>query len=312
MSDILDSTITLDESMEYEVLKNEYKLDDVVESLNASSSIYDANVIYNESIQEIAKLELSQRLSGDIAIFENTIGGTSLWEKFINAAKAFFKKMLENIIMAWNWASKMLDKYILANSVFVTKYSRYLENIDSIEFENGYKFAGLQPPSVYKMPIPDKLERLSDEDKRLKKNKIIYEISNEALAASHGNPSAEFHQLYFGDLYPNDVYDIKQQLSYIKFCNMDKKRIVAPFKAAVAEMKTLSVVLDGMTKISAKSEVKHMMDYVELSKYNAEILFAAYTEYLKALMARTNQARAICIQALHQMSQTNTTISPSI
>lgn len=300
-----DGNMTFDESMMLNMMMESCADLGIIDASTAEpyNKLYEIREEYNAALQEINILELAQLVNGHVAIYEAMADGSSLWTKFIAAAKTFFSRMLEALTMIWNWASRMLDKYVSANALFVSKYEKLLKGVRSVTFANGYKFGDIKAPTVYKINVPDKLDRDNpiDPDKvALEKDKIITTITNGEVTGNVTNPAQAIHEKYYGTLFqsPDTVYDVQKQLEFIKSCKSDQKNITVPFKKAVIEMKALAYSLSKFSALQSAEDSKQIMHYVELSKYNVEVLYAAYTQYVKAVIDRTNQARAICIKAL--------------
>jgi len=285
---------------------------------SAINELYGARDEYNKLMNEIAISELKQlSLYGEVAIFEAATGSAgSLWDRFISAAKAFFARLYEAISKAWTWAIKNIDTFITANGLFVSKYNKLLGGISSIEYENGYKFNDLEPPTVYKTgKIDSDVKDLDNptanaNEIALEKDNIIKTISNGKIVSANAaaNITEAFKDLYYGPVIPSDVYDIHQQLEYIKSCNADKKSLNVAFKAAIMELDTIKHLLNTIKPMQTDKQANRIVTYIELAKYNAEVLYVAHSTYVKAIIDRTNQARAICIKALYDQVQHNSTV----
>ena len=301
----IETDYSFDQLMEAEILNLEFENLESLSPLDVLSELYEIKEEYNEKLRKISLLELKKYNESGIKMLDEVSFNTSdLWSRFITAAETFFKKVIETLGKIWNWTIKEFDSIIASNNMFVTKYSKQLALLDTVELPFGYKFPGLRAPTVYKVDVPDKIgQKLTEDQFKSKKNVIVQTISNDIVLSHQENFKEALHRSYYGSPLKDDVYDIQEQLQYIKTCNLEKNNIAVIFKSAVAELKALSITLKMLSRFNSKEETAKIVQYVDLCKFNAECLIIAYGEYSKALIDRCKQAKAICIKALYDKAQ---------
>ena len=215
--------------------------------------------------------------------------------KAIDAVIGFIKKIWNGIVGVWKWLVAKFDEYIRFNSSFVEKYSRELAGIDSVKFD-GYSFANLASMSLGDTIIASvkaKAENIED----LKK----VTIKSLHLPESNLDPKVDdIKECYYGSKSTvQQSFNIKNQLSYISSFSKDKERGNKALKVAKFWFKDFEDNVQSLAK-SNKIEEANAKDLIAFGKWAAPIIYMAFTQYSKALVARAQQARAICIKALQE------------
>ena len=315
--------LTIDEQYSIDSKLKEYSEVAELEPIdkNLFREFYNIKEEYYNDLNKVSLLELNQLITnGSINIFAEANGtNNTLWEKFIEAARGFFDRMLNVIVGIWKWMIKKYDHVYSSNSLFVKKYSHLLKDVHNVTLNtNGDNVWQLFPqdieaPKIYKLQTPKCLENknvdsstaeFSETEYNDIKLKIIKEISNGKLQAVPSNLTEAFNNLYFGQPISTAtcVFSIEEQLAIISKGDAIKREFTASFRAAEAELLTLRTLLKNARMINVNSHASAITKYIELAKFNSEALYAAYSQYCKAIMLRSIQARNICIEALKALT----------
>ena len=287
---------------------------------NIYRELYTVREEYYDNLNNLSLLELKQLMSnGSVDIFtEADNGNSSLWERFLEAARGFFDRMLNVFIGIWKWMTRKYDTVYSSNQAFVKRYGRLLKDVHNVTLNaNGDIVWQMFPteieaPKIYKLQIPKCLEKnvnsnnvdFTDAEYNDIKLKIIKEISNDKIQAVPSNLTEAFKNLYFGQPVTSSTYvfSIEEQLAIISKGESIKREFTVSFKAAEAELLTLRTLLKSARIINVNPQASSITRYIELAKFNSEALYAAYSQYCKAVMLRAIQARNICIEALKALT----------
>ena len=315
--------LTIDER--YNINEDLKKYSEVVEmepiEKNVFTELYNIKEAYYNDLNNISIMELKQlAMDGFVDIFAEANGtDNSLWTKFIEAATGFFERMLNVIISIWKWMIRNYDSIYSSNLSFVKKYRHLLKDIHNITLDANGPIVwqifppDIEAPKIYKLQTPKCLENnrnitneteFTDTEYNDIKLKIIKEISNNKIQAVPSNITEAFKNLYFGQPVSSATYvfSIDEQLAIISKGDTIKREFTASFKAAEAELLTLRTLLRSAKMIGVNNRASAVTKYIELAKFNSETLYAAYSQYCKAIMLRSIQARNICIEALKALT----------
>ena len=314
--------VTYDDIMMEKLLREEYA--NVEPSVNPGASevyftLLEANQSYIEIMKALALQELKQTAfaqtgfwhetgnnnastgsnqaqptpttsSNDKKVSDNKKGFIA---KAIDAIIGFFKKIWNGIVGVWKWLVAKFDKYIRFNDSFVKKYSVELSGVQSTKFD-GYNFSGLAKTNGdfnITIAIGTKVN-LEEAQKEL--------LTQLGVDPTNLKPTAEdFKTFYFGSTQSQEQeFTISKQLEHISHLANDK----AAATKAMNDIKKWFTAYEGAFKEYLKGATQTTEDEwkgsVSYGKWAAPIVYMAITQYSKALVARANQARAICIKAL--------------
>ena len=317
------SGVTYDDIMMEKLLQEEYA--DVEPSVNPGANevyayLFEAEQSYLEIMKALALEELKQTAfsqrgiwheanDGQQQLTQNAVTNTTnnnqktaktteskgFIARAIDAVIGFIKKIWQGIVGVWKWLVAKFDKYIRFNDSFVKKYSVELAGIQTVKFD-GYSFSGLEKmKDIGNMEITVSVKHsigtLEDEQKRF--------LKQFGLNENNLKPTVEdFKTLYFGSTTTSEQeFTISKQLEYIAkvadgkvYATKIMNKVKGWFTKYEAECKNFKNKLET-------SDVD-VQDSIAYGKWVAPIAYMAITQYSKALVARANQARAICIKAL--------------
>ena len=305
------SGVSFESLMEEKLLQEEYA--DVAPSVHPGANevytyLFEAEQAYLEIMKALALQELKQTAFSQATYMYEANSPVKapatnakpkedkgFLAKAIDAVIGFIKKIWNGIVGVWKWLVAKFDEYIRFNSSFVEKYSRELAGIDSVKFD-GYSFANLAKMSIGDTIIASvkaKAENIED----LKK----VTIKSLHLPESNLDPKVDdIKECYYGSKSTvQQSFNIKNQLSYISSFSKDKERGNKALKVAKFWFKDFEDNVQSLAK-SNKIEEANAKDLIAFGKWAAPIIYMAFTQYSKALVARAQQARAICIKALQE------------
>ena len=324
MSPNINESMTLDEVMKLNQLREEYK------SIPASSSVGIKSFLEymqstNESYNQIKKYIMIEEVKcfreNNTLLFEGITNTSGVFGKMLELFLTFIERVKDAFVNVWRFVSEKLEDADVVNKAFLIKYKKHLAQIQKIDNFEGYDFSRLDSFDI-KFYIPQEREfKLEPKSDALpptflyeQKKKILNTILNGTAlyATASAAPEKAFQRRFYGNenmTKKTQSYDIKEQVQYISSTHRDYKTAQINFNKIDTTLKGYIIFCkarlaaaekDPNTNKFVNDVSKNFITFMEVVKYSMECNKLVYDLYCKAIIDRNRQAKAICIKAMQE------------
>ena len=311
---IYNSTITaMNESDILSLLENaEDRFENYTIAEATAIIVREQEINWNRLMTGIGMSELATVMEGQEVIYE----GARL-EGFLKKVKAFFQAALNKLAELTKRFIAKIDQIFKANDSFVKKYKKDLVNItipSDFEFK-GYTFKHMETPQ-YEMPTgisttlkPSDVKDIVEHKDRYSKETVLDSLTPGTSGDSLNDRLIEY---FYGSNEKQNLGNIKttEQLNILSTTKDMKKKAKDSYTKAAKEIRSFIKELERAEKTSQEEYNKYdrLQDGMRIDQaYNLVIGFwkiyangasQKHGTYMRALGARTAQAKAICTKLL--------------
>ena len=232
----------------------------------------------------------------------------NFFKKIGTAIIEFIKKIWHVIVAVWKWAVSKFDKYFLTTNSFLKKYKSQLLNVKSITFE-GYEFPKKDMISFDLLKEEDFVKILQNNDdldrcKEMYLSKYTHNIGRN-IKSPNDVTEEKLKQEYYG-IRSVHKFNIKEQIELIESIPKLKSELETIFKKIQKEYEFFQFKLNSLlianffsiNKVLLRDEVAFYQKLVSFVKWVVTSNRLIYDTFIKSLVDKTRQAKAICIKAL--------------
>lgn len=302
----------LQDVMETQIFLKEFGNVPRINTLSIESTlkyIYESERNYAAINMELQSQELSYYAKHGTTISEAASGATASpkpHSNWLSNIINWFRRQFDRLGGLYRLIADKIEQLDLANKTFVSKYKTLIDKagITDIEYK-GYSFQDLdkRQPKVYKTEFSNNIEANLPSDyvdeHRVKILKAVFGVSDTSRLPTESSKLADVcKQCYFRSDAPKTMrFNIKEQFKYIDESNGIKRTVNNIFKPAKAQLAATVRYYENLRN-NITICTNSLNDYTEVAKFNAMVINVSFSEYIRAIIARCNQAKHIVRAAL--------------
>lgn len=236
-------------------------------------------------------------------------------KRMIDIFLGFISKARKWLSDKWDLFMRKIEDTMLGNKKFLIEYGGKLKYFsDTIELE-GYDFSYLDDAEPVAFTIVSRLDNNICGNTGLQPDKNTY-INNMKKIIASGilkddvDPTKVeeyIMQMYYGSGKYTMNYNVRDQLEYINNTSRDKARVSKMFKSAMNELKIMERMIASWKSQGDAGRGNYDMEkleaYLEIIRYNIDVLSKAFSSYIEALLLRCKQAKVICMLAIQKLNE---------
>jgi len=240
----------------------------------------------------------------------------NIFKKALDMFFKWFNKVKKWFADKWEFLMDKFDQYISGNKAFLDKYRDRLNGYKQPVKFNGFTFSYIhsEMPKAYTIThnLNDTILKRSNGLSGVESSfveKCKSEIVNKILKPNMpiDNLDDNIVKLMYGPK-GEHTYDIKDQIYYIAFTNKDKSNANKMYKQAVNELKIMELAInkwkkEGESEPNSGYDIEKLQAYLQVIRFNLDVLSKAFSTYTEAVLARCKQAKAICMVAINSLNE---------